>query len=117
MKNETDSKISAYLRLAELCGTGDEEKRKQYMVKVENLLNPIINIDDWLDQYFVNHKNEINNDILNFSNTPVKSIFTKHCHDAWLKFKKDKPLNNEQYLNFRIGFYGRCFVKCNYRRD
>lgn len=38
MRNETDSKISAYLRLAELCGTGDESKKKYYMEKVENLL-------------------------------------------------------------------------------
>lgn len=38
MKNETDSKISAYLRLAELCGTGDEDKRKSYMNEVEKLL-------------------------------------------------------------------------------
>ena len=34
MKNEFDSKISAYLRLAELCGTGDEEKRKCYMKNI-----------------------------------------------------------------------------------
>ena len=38
MKNETDSKISAYLRLAELCGTGDEDKKKSYMNEVEKLL-------------------------------------------------------------------------------
>ena len=38
MRNETDSKISAYLRLAELCGTGDESKKKYYMQQVETLL-------------------------------------------------------------------------------
>ena len=40
MKNETDSKISAYLRMAELCGTGDEQKKKAYMNEVEKLLHP-----------------------------------------------------------------------------
>ena len=38
MRNEIDAKISAYLRLAELCGTGDESKKKYYMEKVESLL-------------------------------------------------------------------------------
>ena len=38
MKNDLESKISAYLRLAELCGTGDEKKKKSYMAKVETLL-------------------------------------------------------------------------------
>ena len=45
MKNETDSKVSAYLRLAELCGTGDEERRKFYMKEVEKLLNPTPTVD------------------------------------------------------------------------
>lgn len=39
MKNEIDAMISAYLRLAELCGTGDEAKKKFYMSKVEELLH------------------------------------------------------------------------------
>ena len=38
MKKSIDVQISAYLRLAELCGTGDDEKRDFYMKKVEELL-------------------------------------------------------------------------------
>jgi len=38
MKKGIDTEISAYLRLAELCGTGDDAKRSLYMKKVESLL-------------------------------------------------------------------------------
>jgi hypothetical protein len=39
LKNDLNTKISAYLRLAELCGLGDEEKKKFYMQQVESLLS------------------------------------------------------------------------------
>ena len=39
MANGTDKEISYYLRLAELCGVHEDEKRKEYMKKVEELLS------------------------------------------------------------------------------
>lgn len=39
MKTEKETKISAYLRLAELCGIDEEQKKQEYMKKVEELLN------------------------------------------------------------------------------
>lgn len=39
MANGTDKEISYYLRLAELCGIHEDEKRKEYMKKVERLLS------------------------------------------------------------------------------
>ncbi len=38
MKKSIDVQISSYLRLAELCGTGDDNKRKEYMAAAEALL-------------------------------------------------------------------------------
>lgn len=64
MRNEVETKISAYLRLAELCGTGDEEKKKRYMSEVEKLLQnqaePTLNekLLDWVNKFnpsFIKH--------------------------------------------------------------
>lgn len=46
MKKGIDTEISAYLRLAELCGTGDDAKRTLYMKKVEDLLSKAESLED-----------------------------------------------------------------------
>ena len=69
MKNEIETKISAYLRLAELCGTGDEEKKKRYMLEVEKLLQnqsePTLKekLLDWVSE-FKNFKDYLASDIV-----------------------------------------------------
>lgn len=39
MRNDIEKKISYYLRLAELCSLGEDDKKCKYMAEVEKLLN------------------------------------------------------------------------------
>ena len=61
MRNEIDAKISAYLRLAELCGTGDESKKKYYMEKVESLL---LQHEDSLEDVFLHYIDDFSLDLI-----------------------------------------------------
>lgn len=80
MKNETDSKISAYLRLAELCGTGDESKKRYYMEKVESLLSQ--------------HEESLEDVFLHWiDNFTLDSIRMYTASDFMCMFEKDKHIS------------------------
>lgn len=90
--NATRFKITAYLRLAELCTASETEKRKQYMEIVEKLLNDC-NDDDFKPKApapntsvytFVKDCEEIGYQI---TNEPVPKVYTEYkgyCNDNGL---------------------------------
>ena len=80
MRNETDAKISAYLRLAELCGTGDESKKKYYMEKVESLL---LQHEDSLEDVFLHYIDDFSLDLIRMFTTS----------DFIAMFEKDKNIS------------------------
>ena len=78
MKNETDLKISAYLRLAELCGTGDESKKKYYMEKVESLLSQH---EESLEDVFLHYVDGFSLDLIRmFTVSDFISMFENENH-------------------------------------
>lgn len=79
MKNDLDSRISAYLRLAELCGTGDEKKKKFYMVQVEKLLE-VPAIDEPMDEKLIR---QLTTNWLNEMWTYYKA---QNCDDSEIKY-------------------------------
>ena len=96
MRNEVETKISAYLRLAELCGTGDETKKKRYMLEVEKLLQN--QSESTLKENFLKWMNKFDK----FGLTPQD---LKHfvISDIVFMFTSDNNLNltDEEYRSFK----------------
>ena len=104
-RTSNDFKISCLLRLAELCGTGEEEKKKYYMGEVEKLLfstNPDVNykfLSNEEDEHVRNFGEEFGVD--NLVNIPVSEVFYQYVD--WCE-------QNEYIASSSVAF-GRRFCK------